>query len=583
MLSDEELLQICRKYTIPCPVCVKESEYHRLKRDMARAAETEGDGHPLSYKWGAKGFDSVDPLQFFMAACSNCGFTGELDDADYRQAGKAPDLYLRDFGEPALQAYKDGASLGKGAAQSLLKRVAESDALLRTLAQLHLGILAQCSRRKLSAGPIARSYLRVAWLYRDREKYYVDSDLEEISDSLQKCRKGFKSDIPTHEDYPVTPTVACDEVSALQLSRAYFERNYELLIEAKVEDELRLRLLLAEIGFRLYELTSDPVDYKKASSFFSGTIQQCLGILSDKSIIGGAVNRAREMLEKAGERGRELRALHKERGGEDVDDEAEGEAPAKAKITKKAKKSAKSASNGKGAKPKAKKSAAKPVEEAPAPALEDDRSVSERDKATRQISLLTEQVTDLKTRLEELEQDNTKWRQLIGRDALTGLPNRIALLSIQMPKIIKAFPDGGPFTCIAIGLDQVARVNLEHGWTMGDRMLKASAKGLLKICGEGEEVYRMDGANFVLTGRMDSNAARQRVSEMRRALGGSSVRVEETAMPMASSLGVVTVEQKVSSSEKEVTSAVYTALLRSLYRAKEKGGNTAEIHSITRF
>jgi len=550
---------------------------------MARAAETEGDGHPLSYTWGAKGFDSVDPLQFFMAACSNCGFTGELDDADYRQAGKAPDLYLRDFGEPALQAYKDGASSGKGAAQSLLKRVAESDALLRTLAQLHLGILAQCSRRKLSAGPIARYYLRVAWLYRDREKYHADSDLEEISDSLQKCRKGFKSDIPTHEDYPVTPTVACDEVSALQLSRAYFERNYELLIEAKAEDELRLRLLLAEIGFRLYELTCDPLDYKKASSFFSGAIQQCLGILSDKSIIGGAVNRAREMLEKAGERGRELRALHKERGGEDVDDEAEGEAPAKAKTTKTAKKSAKSTSNGKGAKPKAKKSAAKPVEKAPAPALEDDRSVSERDKATRQISLLTEQVTDLKTRLEELEQDNTKWRQLIGRDPLTGLPNRIALLSIQMPKIIKAFPDGGPFTCIAIGLDQVARVNLEHGWTMGDRMLKASAKGLLKICGEGEEVYRMDGANFVLTGRMSGNAARQRVSEMRRALGGSSVRVEETAMPMASSLGVVTVEQKVSSSDKEVTSAVYTALLRSLYRAKEKGGNTAEIHSITRF
>jgi len=189
----------------------------------------------------------------------------------------------------------------------------------------------------------------------------------------------------------------------------------------------------------------------------------------------------------------------------------------------------------------------------------------------------------LKQRLEDLETDNTKWRQLIGRDALTGLPNRVALLSIQMPKIIKAFPDGGPFTCIAIGLDQVAKVNLEHGWMMGDRMLKASAKGLRKFCGEGEELYRMDGATFVLTGRMDGNAARQRISEMRRALGGSSVRVEETAMPMSSSLGAVTVEQKITSSDKDVMNAVYAALLRTLYRAKEKGGNTAEIHNITRF
>ncbi|MBT4609105.1 MAG: GGDEF domain-containing protein [Gemmatimonadetes bacterium] len=587
MLSDEELVQICRKYTIPCPVCGAENEYHRLKRDMAQAAKIEGDGHPLSYKWKAVGFDSVDPLKFFMGACSTCGFTGELDDADYRQAGKSPDLYRRDFGEPAIQAYKDGASTGKGAAQSLLKRLADSDELLKTLAELHLGILAQCSRSKLAAGPIARYYLRIAWSYRDREKFYPEADAEQIAASLRKCRKGFKRDIPAHDDYPAEPTVVSDEIEALQLSRTYFERNYELLKEAKAEDELRLRLLLAEIGFRLYELTSNEIDYKKASTFFSGTIQQCLSIISDKSIVGGAVNRAKEMLEKAGERGRELRALHNERGGDDGDDAATengDSAPAKsakgaAKPKKKAPKAEKTTSNGKDAKPKVKRAETKPAQQAP----EDDRSVSERDKATRQISVLTEQVTDLKQRLEDLETDNTKWRQLIGRDALTGLPNRVALLSIQMPKIIKAFPDGGPFTCIAIGLDQVAKVNLEHGWMMGDRMLKASAKGLRKFCGEGEELYRMDGATFVLTGRMDGNAARQRISEMRRALGGSSVRVEETAMPMSSSLGAVTVEQKITSSDKDVMNAVYAALLRTLYRAKEKGGNTAEIHNITRF
>ena len=45
-------------------------------------------------------------------------------------------------------------------------------------------------------------------------------------------------------------------------------------------------------------------------------MQQCLSIVSDKSIVGGAVNRAKEMLEKAGERGRELRILHKKRGGD---------------------------------------------------------------------------------------------------------------------------------------------------------------------------------------------------------------------------------------------------------------------------
>ena len=147
MLSDQELEQICRVYKIICPVCQSEADFHRLKRDMARAVKTAGDGYPLVYKWQKPGFDSVDPKQFFMAACSKCGFAGELDDGDYRQAGEAPDAYRKDFEENWLNQFKDGAAAGRGAAQSLLKRVADSDALLSAIAQVHLGILSQCSRK----------------------------------------------------------------------------------------------------------------------------------------------------------------------------------------------------------------------------------------------------------------------------------------------------------------------------------------------------------------------------------------------------------------------------------------------------
>mgnify|MGYP006997621192 CR=1 FL=1 len=73
MLSDQDLEQICRVYKIICPVCQSEADFHRLKRDMARAVKTAGDGYPLVYKWQKPGFDSVDPKQFFMAACSMLG------------------------------------------------------------------------------------------------------------------------------------------------------------------------------------------------------------------------------------------------------------------------------------------------------------------------------------------------------------------------------------------------------------------------------------------------------------------------------------------------------------------------------
>ena len=576
MLSDQELEQICRVYKIICPVCQSEADFHRLKRDMARAVKTAGDGYPLVYKWQKPGFDSVDPKQFFMAACSKCGFAGELDDANYRQAGKAPDAYRKDFEENWLNQFKDGAAAGRGAAQSLLKRVADSDALLSVIAQVHLGILSQCSRKRVSPGPLARYYLRIAWLFRDQERFYPDSDLEAIGAGLRKCRSRWKEEIPEQSDYPAQPAVVLDEIGALRMARVFFERNYETLKTAGVEDELRLRYLLAEIGFRLYELSDNAEDHKKAASFFSGTMQKCLSILSDKSLVGGLVNRSREMLEIVGERGRELRALHKERGG-DAADGAKTTAAAKPK-----KKAAAGDANGKSA-PAAKGKSSPPTPAAGKAAGEEEQAGSEKDRRTRQITVLTEEVEQLKGRVEELVVDNKKWRQLIGRDTLTGLPNKITLFRILLPKVMREFSSSGPFSCIAIGLDQLGRVNNDFGWLMGDKMLCASARGLRKFVQEGDDLYRMDGANFVIAGRMDINIARQRAAEMRRALGGSTVRVDETTMPLASSLGVVSVEQKTDSSDSESANAVYAALLQTLYQAKQKGGNTAEVHNVTRF
>lgn len=581
MLSDQELEQICRIYKIICPMCLSEAGFHRLKRDMARAVKTAGDGYPLVYKWQKTGFDSVDPKQFFMATCSRCGFAGELDDAEFRQAGKIPEVYRKEFEENRLDQFKDGAAAGKGAAQSLLKRVTDSDPLLSVIAQIHLGILSQCSRKRILPGPVARYYLRIAWLFRDQERFYPDSDTEAIGVSLRKCRSRWNREIPARGDNPAQPAVAFDEIGALRMARVFFERNYETLKTAKVEDELRLRNLLAEIGFRLYELSDDAEDYQKASTFFSGTMQQCLSILSDKSIVGGIVNRAREMLEVVGERGRELRALHKKRGGSDAADGAKTKGAAKPKKKAAADKSKKKKAvadnaNGKSA-PASAAIAAGPAAE------EEEQAGSDRDRRTRQITVLTEEVEQLKGRVVDLEADNKKWRQMIGRDALTGLPNKITLFRILLPKIMREFSSSGPFSCIAIGLDQLGRVNRDFGWLMGDKMLRASARGLRKFLQEGDDLYRMDGVNFVIAGRMDVNAARQRAAEMRRALGNSTVRVEETTMPLASSLGVVSVEERVGSSESESANAVYTALLETLYLAKQKGGNTAEVHNITRF
>jgi hypothetical protein len=338
---------------------------------------------------------------------------------------------------------------------------------------VHLGILSQCSRKRVLLGSVARYYLRLAWLFCDQERFYGGSDPEAIAPSLRKCRSRWKKELPQQEDYPVQPGVFLNEIEALRMPRTFFERNYETLKEVGVEDELRLRYLLAEIGFRLYELSDDAADHKKAATFFSGTMQKSLSIISDKTIVGGLVNRAKEMLEVSGERGRELRALHKERGGTD-----EGSTESKPATKKKAKKKvdafAKTGAvtsgpgkiNGNG-KAQPNKTAKTSAEDAPTAVPAEDLGGSERDRFTRQVSVLAEEVGQLKGRLQELEADNKKWRQLIGRDTLTGLPNKISLFRIHLPKVLRELSSSGPFSCIAICLDQIGRVNDDFGWLMG--------------------------------------------------------------------------------------------------------------------
>ena len=77
--------------------------------------------------------------------------------------------------------------------------------------------------------------------------------------------------------------------------------------------------------------------------------------------------------------------------------------------------------------------------------------------------------------------------------------------------------------------------------------------------------------------------ARQRAADMRRHLSRASVQVDKTQLPLVSSIGVVTVDRLLGESVNEASNSIFEALLATLYRAKEKGGNTVEIHNSTKF
>ena len=582
MLSEPETLQICTGYELVCPICETKNVYYRLKRDMVRPLDTEGDGHPMRYKWRQAGFDSIDPLQFFWGICAKCRYTGDLGDAEFRQAERMVKEYRGTLQADGLRRLLVSVPTGKGIAQALGKRLDDEDILVQAVAEFHLGIYSQCLKANFSPGNLARYYLRIGWLFRDQERFYPDSDLESVAGKFVKLNKRWKDELPELTDCPIPPGLALSEVEALRYSRTYFERNYETLKEAKQEDELKLSLLLAEIGFRLYDLTGSAEDYKKTATYFSGTMQKCLSIVNDKSVVGGAVNRAKEVLELAGERGRVLRALNKSRGETGSASEEEPKAQKKKAKGKEAEKNGTNKSKAKSPKEIKETGVADRGHKDGSGALSKGVS-ADLGQATRQVNALQEEVGSLRERLESLEQDNKKWRQLAGRDTVTGLPNKMSLFRLIVPKTLKGLSKGPPFSFIGISLDQIAKVNEGHGWVVGDKMLKESVRSMQHFVVEGEDLYRLEGAHFAIFGAMDQNVARQRAADMRRQLSRTSVQVGKTQLPLVSSVGVVTVERLLAESVNEASKNIFEALLATLYRAKEKGGNTVEIHNSTKF
>ncbi|MEW6752534.1 MAG: GGDEF domain-containing protein [Candidatus Latescibacterota bacterium] len=563
-LSEQELVQICRKYELACPICGSTNRFYRLKPDIVRAGKTEGDGHPLAYRWAKEGFDTIDPKRFFFGVCARCRYTGELDDADFRQASGFAEEFRSRLAPDALRDLLTNSTTGKGAAQGLGKLIRDSDPLGSLLAQFHLGVFSQCLNQRPSHNNLARYYLRIGWIYRDQPLFYPEADVAAVTSGLAGLRKRWERDVPANPEHPAPPGLALGELEALRFCRSYFARNYEMLREARREDELRLRQLLGEVGYRIYELSSDEDDYRKAASFFSGAMQQCLSIIADKSIVGGVVNRARETLDKCGERGRQLRELHKSRGGADSTQEKEA-TPA----------------------PKKKAAPAPPAEPAPvqpSPPVPGDRAGQQQlDQARRQAAVLQEEVTGLRDRVKVLEEDNRRWRQLAAKDPVTGLPNRNVLVRLVMPKVLRSIDKIGPFSCIGISLDKVSEANGRYGWQAGDRMLQESVRAMRQFVGEGEELYRLDGVHFTLVGPMSTNAARQRATDMRRQLSRAHIEMDKVQFPLVASLGVVTVEKVSPNDDGTAANSIVLALLGALYRAKEKGGNTVEVHGETRF
>ena len=100
-------------------------------------------------------------------------------------------------------------------------------------------------------------------------------------------------------------------------------------------------------------------------------------------------------------------------------------------------------------------------------------------------------------RTEELARANAELRLLARRDALTGLPNRLAGNERLTDEFIRMKRSGEPYAVLMMDLDHFKSINDSHGHAAGDAVLRHAADVLRQSIRESDFVARFGGEEFL--------------------------------------------------------------------------------------
>jgi diguanylate cyclase (GGDEF)-like protein len=183
----------------------------------------------------------------------------------------------------------------------------------------------------------------------------------------------------------------------------------------------------------------------------------------------------------------------------------------------------------------------------------------EEDRALRSLAQMV--VTTL-----ELRRANLRMRSMALTDALTGIPNRVAVIGAIERAIHRGRRAGEAFSLLLLDLDGFKAINDRRGHAEGDAVLRAVAGTLTASLRREDEAGRLGGDEFaVVLARTDAAAAREIAERLRARL---QARMQEDGWTTTASIGAVTFAVPPASA-----AAALAAADAALYAAKGDGRN----------
>ncbi len=169
--------------TVTCPICLEQFQTYKMKVGLYAVLDKESDQRPKSYKWTEPEFASINPMHYSMWRCPKCYFTDFTENFEKKTDSKI--LAMR-------KIYKPAEVIKMPFMSEILRYTDLSIPSFETTVNQYLtaAYINEIPTRveDKSYFKLARIYLRLAWLY--REKYGTpDNSVESIR--LKQIFKSF--------------------------------------------------------------------------------------------------------------------------------------------------------------------------------------------------------------------------------------------------------------------------------------------------------------------------------------------------------------------------------------------------------
>ncbi|MFC5768062.1 diguanylate cyclase, partial [Thauera sinica] len=200
--------------------------------------------------------------------------------------------------------------------------------------------------------------------------------------------------------------------------------------------------------------------------------------------------------------------------------------------------------------------------------------ITARKRDEQALHKATEALAEMNARLEqkvaertqELARANVELRLLARRDALTGLPNRLAGNERLADEFVRMKRSGNPYAVLMMDLDHFKSINDSHGHAAGDAVLRHAADILKQSIRESDFVARFGGEEFLaVLPATDLDGARRVGEKIRFAIQASPT-------PVVGSLSISLGLALATPDHDDVDVAMRRAD-RGLYQAKHSGRN----------